>query len=90
MAALRRALISLFFQLTVLAGLQHTELDGTLGAAAQAHDLQADRGAHAADLAVAALVQGDLQHRAAGFIHHNMDDGGLGFTPSSSTTPLDI
>ena len=26
-------------QLTVLAGLQHTELDGTLGAAAQAHDL---------------------------------------------------
>ena len=66
------------FQLTVLAGLQHTELDGTLGAAAQAHDLQADSGAHAADLAVAALVQGDLQHTAARLIDHDVDDAGLG------------
>ncbi len=59
-------------------------------AALQADDLQADCFAHAADLAVAALVQVISNTVRPGSSTTTWMTAGWVFTPSSSTTPLDI
>ena len=74
-------------QVAVGAGLEHSELHTADGDTAQSADLKAYCGAHAAYLAVSALLDDEAEHRSFRGSDSTSTVQGSVFTPSSSSTP---